>query len=90
VAITRTYDVELRELAATDHNNCDVSNNMELLKFKEVAIYYIAGYVLKMVEKKINCLQCVAGLKTNKESIPDLLVTWKMNGVLRFTTYRVF
>jgi hypothetical protein len=83
VAIARRYDLALRPPAADDHDYCDVSNAMKLSEYKEAAISYIAGYVVKMVEKKIHCPQCVAALTTNKESIPDLFVTWKTNGGLR-------
>jgi hypothetical protein len=83
VAIARRYDLELRPPAADDHDYCDVSNAMELSEYKEAAISYIAGYVVKMVEKKIHCPQCLAALTTSKESIPDLFVTWKTNGGLK-------
>ena len=75
--------MELRPPAADDHDYCDVSNALELSEYKEAAISYIAGYVVRMVEKKIHCPQCIAALTTNKESIPDLFVTWKTNGGLR-------
>ena len=87
VAIARRYDLMLRPPAADDHNYCDVSNAMELSEYKEAAISYITGYVVKMVEKKIHYLQCVATLTTNKESIPDLFVTWKTNGGLRLPSF---
>ena len=83
VAIARRYDLELRQPADSDHDYCDVSNAIELSEYKEVAISYIAGYVVKMVEKKVHCMQCMAALTTSKESIPDLFVTWKTNGGLR-------
>ena len=83
VAIARRYDLELRQPAATDHDYCDVSNAIELSEYKEAAISYIAGYVVKMVVKKIHCPQCTAALTTTKESIPDLFVTWKSNGGLK-------
>ena len=83
VAIARRYDLELRQPAADDHDYCDVSNAMELSEYKEAAISYIAGYVVKMVEKKIHCPQCLAALITSKENIPDLFVTWKTNGGLK-------
>ncbi len=82
IAIARRYDLELRQPAATDHDYCDVSNAMELSEYKEAAISYIAGYVVRMVEKKIHCMQCITALTTTKESIPDLFVTWKTNGGL--------
>ena len=83
VAIARRYDLEMSQPAADDHDYCDVSNAMELSEYKEAAISYIAGYVVKMVEKKIHCPQCLAALTTSKESIPDLFVTWKTNGGLK-------
>jgi hypothetical protein len=73
----------MRQPAADDHDYCDVSNAMKLSEYKEAAISYIAGYVVKMVEKKIHCPQCLAALITSKENIPDLFVTWKTNGGLR-------
>ncbi len=51
VAIARRYDLELRQPAATGHDYCDISNAIELSEYKEAAISYIAGYVVKMVEK---------------------------------------
>ena len=55
VAIARRYDLELRQPVATHHDYCDVSNAIELSKYKVAAISYIAGYVVRMVEKKIHC-----------------------------------
>ena len=83
VAIARRYDLELREPAAADHDYCDVPNAIELSEYKEAAISYIAGYVVKMVEKKIHCLQCQTALTSTKELLPDLFVTWKTNGGLK-------
>ena len=83
MALARRYDLALREPVASDHDYCDVSNVIELSDFKEAVISYIAGYVIKMVEKKIHCMQCIAALTTTKEAIPDLFVTWKTNGGLK-------
>ncbi|XP_028403928.1 uncharacterized protein LOC114526515 [Dendronephthya gigantea] len=66
VAIARRYDLELREPAAVDHDYCDVSNAIELSEYKEAAISYIAGYVSKMVTKKIHCTQCTTVLTTKR------------------------
>ena len=72
VAIARRYDLEAA--------GC---NAIELSEYKEAAISYIAGYVVRMMEKKIHCPQCIAALTTSKESVPDLFVTWKSNGGLK-------
>ena len=65
-----------------DHDYCDISNLMEPSELKSSAILYIAGYVVRMVRKKIHCLTCLAVLTTTKEKIPDLFVAWKSNGGL--------
>ena len=83
VALARRYDLALREPVASDHDYCDVSNVIELSDFKEAVISYIAGYVVKIMEKKIHCMQCIAALTTTKQAIPDLFVTWKTNGGLK-------
>ena len=72
VMIARKYDLALRdEPAATDHDYCDIGNSMELSEFKTSAISYIAGYVVRMVERKVHCMKCLAALTTTKEKIPD-------------------
>ena len=63
--------------------HCDIPNVIELSEYKEAAISYIAGYVVKMVEKKIHCLQCQTALTSTTELLPDLFVTWKTNGGLK-------
>ena len=83
VAIARRYDLELREPVASDHDYCDVPNSIVLSDYKEAVISYVAGFVVKMVEKKIHCMKCLAALKTTKENIPDLFVAWKTNGGLK-------
>ena len=84
VTITRRYDLELRpKPVVNDNDYCDVPNLMELSEFKSSAISYIAGYVVRMVERKIHCLKCLAALTTMKEKIPDLFVVWKSNGGLK-------
>ena len=78
VMIARRYDLELRQKPAKDdHDYGDVPNAMELSEFKEAVISYVAGYIVKMVQKKIKCLQCVSALTTSKEKLPDLFVMWK-------------
>ena len=84
VTIARKYDLALRpEPVTADHDYCDAPNVMELSEFKSAAISYIAGYVVRMVQKKIHCLKCLAALTTTKEKIPDLFMVWKSNGGLK-------
>ena len=84
LTIARKYDLQLRpEPVATDHDYCDIPNLMEPSEFKSSAISYIAGYVVRMVKRKIHYLTCLAVLTTTKEKIPDLFVVWKSNGGLQ-------
>ena len=83
LAIARRYDMQVRESESSDDDYCDIPNVVELYEYKEAAISYIAGYVVRMVEKKIHCMECIAALTTTKEKIPDLFVTWKTNGGLK-------
>ena len=84
VMIARKYDMALRdEPAATGHDYCDIGNSMELSEFKTSAISYIAGYVVRMVERKVHCMKFLAALTTMKEEIPDLFVVFKSNGGLK-------
>ena len=82
---TRRYDLTLRPepSVASDHDYCDVPNDIELSEFKSAAISYIAGYVVRMMQKKTNCLKCLVALSTTKEKMPDLFVAWKSNGGLK-------
>ena len=59
VALARRYDLELRMSSEQDHDYEDVSNVSELSEYKEAAISYIAGYVVKMVVKRISCPEYV-------------------------------
>ena len=83
VALARRYDLELRMPSEQDHDYADVPNVSELSEYKEAAISYIAGYVVKMVVKMISCPKCVSALtvSTNTHSHIPFFV-FKDNGGL--------
>jgi hypothetical protein len=68
--------MKLRPPAADGHDYCDVvfPRHGTISEYKEAAISYIVGYVVRMVEKKIHCPQRLAALTTSKESIPDFII----------------
>ena len=84
ITIARRYDLTLRPepSVASDHDYCDVPNDIELSEFKSAAISYIAGCVVRIMQKKTNCVKCIFALRTTKEKMPDLFVAWKSNGGL--------
>ena len=65
--IARRYDILLREPAVTDHDYADVPNMTVLSPFKEAVVEYIAGYVVKSVEKTTVCTECKVALRAPEE-----------------------
>ena len=84
VIIVRKYNLALREKpAATDHDYCDVGNGIKLSEFKTSAVSYIAGYVVRMVERKVHCMKCLVALTTMKKKITYVFVMFKSNRGLK-------
>ena len=73
VALARRYDLELRMPLEQDHDYADVRNISELSEYKEAAISYIAGYVMKMVVKRISCPECVSALTVSTNTLTHTL-----------------
>lgn len=65
IAVARRYDILERSPRQIDHDYADVTNISSLSPFKAAAVGYIAGYVVRMVQKKINCSQCKSALVTD-------------------------
>ncbi|XP_046864329.1 uncharacterized protein LOC124458335 [Xenia sp. Carnegie-2017] len=55
-------------------------------EYKEAPISYNAGYVVRMVARKIKCDTYIAALHTSKDKAPDLFVSWKSHGGLKIPT----
>lgn len=55
-------------------------------EYKEAPISYNAGYVVRMVARKIKCDTYIAALHTSKDKAPDLFVSWKSHGGLKMST----
>ena len=45
-----------------DHDYADIPNMTELSEYKQAAISYMAGFVVKMVQNRITCPDCVGAL----------------------------
>ena len=58
VALIRKYDLEEVFLSQQEENFSNVSNIPVVSEFKTAAISYIAGFVVKMVTRKISCSIC--------------------------------
>ena len=65
-ALIRKYDMTERRPVQSDHDYSDSPNMANLTEFKKAAISYIAGYVAKMVDKQIFCIQCCSALGSTK------------------------
>lgn len=82
VSIAQRYDLELREEIDVPDHLCLLSNNVQLSLYKNAVISYVAGFVAKMVGKKIGCPECTSALTQKKETAQQSFVTWKTNGGL--------
>ena len=85
ISIIRRYDLQARlEPQQTDHDYEDVPNFNYLSNYKEAAVGYIAGYVVKMVKRVVSCETCIDALveKDLTEANFNSLVRHKNHGGL--------
>ena len=68
ISIIRKYDISDRNPNNSDHDYVDAPNIQNLTDFKEAAISYVAGYVVKMVKQKISCADCIESLGSKNYS----------------------
>lgn len=62
VAYDKLYDLKLREPLQDDHDYYDIPNIINLSDYIENVVAYIAGFVVRMVQKIIKCNICCAAL----------------------------
>ena len=62
VSVYRLYDLKCREPLESDHDYAVVPNVCDLSQYKQAAVAYIAGYVVRMVRKRTACLQSQSAL----------------------------
>lgn len=58
MTVARMYDLDIRAPMQADYDYADIPNCVPLSEFKQAAIAYIAGYVVRMVKKKITRTDC--------------------------------
>lgn len=63
MSVARMYDLQPRKPLAADHDYADMPNKTVLSQYKQAVIAYMAGYVVKMVKRKIKCVDCQLALK---------------------------
>ena len=63
ISIARKYDLILRDSPVhDDHDYADVPNFEQVSEYKEAAINYIAGFGVKIMKRKVNCMVCTEAL----------------------------
>ena len=63
ITTIRRYDLTLRlEPQQTDHDYVDAPNFNYLSSYKEAAVGYIAGFVVRMVKRSVTCESCIDAL----------------------------
>ena len=62
MSVARMYDLQCRPPLAHEHDYADIPNKSAISAYKLTVIHYIAGYVVRMVKRKIKCCQCQLAL----------------------------
>jgi len=63
ISIAWKYDLILQDSPVhDDHDYADVPNFEQVSEYKEAAINYIAGFVVKIMKRKVNCMVCTEAL----------------------------
>lgn len=61
-ALVRKYNLQERNPMHLEHDYVDAPNFATLSEYKRAAIPYISGYVAKMAEKQLLCMECCNAL----------------------------
>ena len=82
VALIRKYDLEKVFLSQQEENFSNVPNIPVVSEFKTAAISYIAGFVVKMITRKITCSICCGALGSSQLSAESDFLSLKDKGGL--------
>ena len=82
VALIKKYDLTERPTLQEDHDYSDTPNMALLSEYKEAAISYIAGYVVKMVKKLNACMTCCDAIGSISGNPPTNFMKMKDRGGL--------
>lgn len=66
MAVARLYDLSERSPLQYEHDYADVPNSSILNEYKHAVVGYIAGYVVRMVKKKVHCAECQIALMASE------------------------
>ncbi len=62
MSMARFYDIPTRKPICDDHDYADMPPINTLSDYKTAVVTYIAGFVVRMVKRKISCPRCTAAL----------------------------
>ena len=78
----KKYDLLERQPIQEDHDYADVPNVATTSANKSAVLHYIAGYVVRMVKKRITCPVCVEALEAGTDATLHHLLGQKNRGGL--------
>lgn len=83
-SLAKKYDMIPRVPKEKDHDYCDLPNLQNLGEFSQNIVNYIAGYAIRMAEKRVFCEECVAALQGDPSSANclDLLMRKTRGGLI--------
>ena len=83
----RRYDLLERNPLKSEHDYSDAPNVTHLTDYKAAAISYIAGYVVKMANKQLYCMQCANALGSKSHpAYSDFMAMKDRGGLFKPTT----
>lgn len=81
ISLAKKYDLVTRPPLESDHDYVDTPNYEEISQYKEAAVSYISGFVVRMMKKRIHCKPCISAL-TAEDETPHAFVELKNHGGL--------
>jgi len=82
INLARKYDLIVRDHPIeSDHDYADIPNFETISEYKEAAVSYIAGFVVRMIKRRLQCMACENAL-TDKSGKVHKFVALKDRGGL--------
>ena len=72
MSVARMYDLQPRVPLTSDHDYVNIPNKAILSQYKKAVVSYIAGYVVRMVKRKIKCAECHLTLTAEDEMVANV------------------
>lgn len=69
ISLYRKYNLDFSQHQVHNHDYDLISNFVELTEVSSNIVTYISGYVLKMLQRTVKCIDCLEGSSTTSERV---------------------